>query len=63
MGNHLPHEVRTCETTGLSVCLNAQRFIKLHAVMAVVFLLVGLRSAVSVDELRKLRAEFRSPSA
>jgi len=28
-----------------------------------VFLLVGLRSAVSVDELRKLRAEFRSPSA
>ena len=29
----------------------------------VVFLLVGLRSAVSVDELRKLRAEFRSPSA
>ena len=36
-----PLAVRTCDTTGLPVCLNAQRFIKLHAVMAVIFLLVG----------------------
>ena len=29
---------RRCDTTGLSVCLSAQRFIKLNAVAAVVFL-------------------------
>jgi cytochrome c oxidase subunit 1 len=33
--------VRSCDTTGLPVCLTAQRFIKLHAVIAVVFLLIG----------------------
>ncbi|MFZ5496883.1 MAG: cbb3-type cytochrome c oxidase subunit I [Verrucomicrobiota bacterium] len=32
---------RTCATTGLGVCLDAQRFIKLHAVTGVVFLLLG----------------------
>ncbi len=32
---------RVCATTGLSVCSTAQRFIKLNAVAAVVFLLVG----------------------
>ena len=32
---------RTCPTTGLPVCLDAQRFIKLNAVCAVVFLLIG----------------------
>jgi cytochrome c oxidase subunit I len=32
---------RLCPTTGLPVCLDAQRFIKLNAVSAVVFLLVG----------------------
>ena len=32
---------RICDTTGLPVCLDAQRFIKLNAVAAVVFLLVG----------------------
>jgi cytochrome c oxidase subunit 1 len=32
---------RRCPTTGLSVCLDAQRFIKLNAVSAVVSLLVG----------------------
>jgi len=41
MGNQLAGEVRTCGTTGLPVCLNAERYIKLHAVVAVVFLLVG----------------------
>jgi cytochrome c oxidase subunit 1 len=33
--------VRTCDTTSLPVCLTAQRFIKWHAVVAVVFLLIG----------------------
>src|SRR5262245_12542859 len=32
---------RICATTGLPICLDAQRFIKLNAVAAVVFLLVG----------------------
>lgn len=32
---------RVCATTGLSVCLTAQRFIKLHAVVGIVFLLLG----------------------
>jgi len=40
-GNHAPGEVRACDTTGLPVCLAAQRFVKLHAVTAVVFLLIG----------------------
>ncbi|MBI4518468.1 MAG: cbb3-type cytochrome c oxidase subunit I, partial [Deltaproteobacteria bacterium] len=41
MGNHRSGEVRTCDTTGLSVCLNAQLFIRLHAVLAVVMLFLG----------------------
>jgi cytochrome c oxidase subunit 1 len=32
---------RVCATTGLGVCLDAQRFIKLHAVVGIVFLLLG----------------------
>jgi cytochrome c oxidase subunit 1 len=40
-GNHPPGRVRTCDTTGLPVCLTAAQFVKLHAVAAVVFLLVG----------------------
>ena len=32
---------RVCTTTGLSVCRTAQQFIKLNAVSAIVFLLVG----------------------
>jgi cytochrome c oxidase subunit 1 len=40
-GNHPAGAVRTCETTGLPVCLTAQRFIQWHAVAAVVFLLIG----------------------
>ncbi|MBT5167365.1 MAG: cytochrome C oxidase subunit I [Opitutales bacterium] len=39
-------ESRVCETTGLSVCLAAQRFIKLNAVSAVVFLLLGGIAAI-----------------
>jgi len=45
-GNHPPSMVRTCDTTGLSVCLTSQRFIRWHAVTAVVFLLVGGIGAV-----------------
>lgn len=40
-GNHRAGEVRSCDTTGLPVCLTAQKFIRLHATFAVVFLLVG----------------------
>lgn len=41
VGNHASGQVRSCNTTGLSVCLTAQKFVKLHAVAAVVFLLIG----------------------
>jgi cytochrome c oxidase subunit 1 len=44
-GNHQGN-VRTCETTGLPVCLTAQRFMQLHAVVAVVFLLIGGIAAI-----------------
>jgi cytochrome c oxidase subunit 1 len=40
-GNHVAEEVRSCETTTLPVCLTAQHFIRWHAVVAVVFLLIG----------------------
>jgi len=39
-GNHAG-AVRKCDTTGLPVCLVAQKFVKLNAVLAVVFLLLG----------------------
>jgi cytochrome c oxidase subunit 1 len=39
-------DARTCDTTGLRVCLTAQRFIKLNAVAAVVFLLLGGIAAI-----------------
>ncbi|WP_249755854.1 cbb3-type cytochrome c oxidase subunit I [Microvenator marinus] len=38
--------MRRCDTTGLPVCLDAQAFIKLNAVMAVVYLLVGAIAAL-----------------
>lgn len=41
-----PPRTRTCETTGLTICLTAQRFIKLSAVCAVVFLLLGGIAAI-----------------
>jgi cytochrome c oxidase subunit 1 len=40
-GNHEPGLSRVCETTGFTVDLTAEKFIKLHAVFAVVFLLAG----------------------
>jgi cytochrome c oxidase subunit 1 len=46
VGNHAPGMVRTCDTTSLPVCLTAQLFIRLNAVMAVVSLLVGGVSAL-----------------
>ena len=45
-GNHPPSRVRRCDTTGLPVCLTAQTFIRLHAVAAVIFLLVGGIAAI-----------------
>ncbi len=48
MGNFKDNEVRTCDTTGLPVCLNAQFFIKLNAVCAVVFLLIGAVAAIGL---------------
>ena len=44
--NHAPGMMRKCDTTGLPVCLTAQAFIKLNAVFAVVFLLVGGIAAI-----------------
>ena len=46
IGNHAPGMVRRCDTTGLPVCLVAEPFIKMHAVLGVVFLLVGAVAAV-----------------
>ena len=37
---------RKCDTTGLNVCLTAEKFIKLNAVSAVVFLLIGGIAAI-----------------
>jgi cytochrome c oxidase subunit I len=48
MGNFLPNRFRTCSTTGLPVCYTAQQFIKLNAVFAVVFLLVGAIGAILI---------------
>lgn len=45
-GNHPPGRVRTCGTTGLPVCLTGETFIRLHAVAAVIFLLVGGIAAI-----------------
>lgn len=46
IGNFVSDRFRVCDTTHLPVCLNAQRFIKLHAVLGVVFLAVGGVAAV-----------------
>jgi len=45
-GNFLFGRSRTCDTTGLPVCLEAQRFIRWNAVSAVVTLLIGVVMAV-----------------
>ena len=45
-GNHPASEVRTCDTTSLPVCLTAQQFIRMHAVAAVIFLLIGGIAAI-----------------
>jgi cytochrome c oxidase subunit 1 len=51
-GNHLTGEVRSCDTTSLPVCLTAQKFIRLHAVAAVVFLLIGGIAALALGLTR-----------
>src|SRR5210317_2100975 len=45
-GNHAAGRARSCDTTGLTVCLDAQLFIRLNAVFAVVHLLIGGIAAV-----------------
>jgi cytochrome c oxidase subunit 1 len=52
LGNHPKDEVRACDTTSLPVCLAAQKFIKLHAVVAVVFLLIGGVAALALGLTR-----------
>lgn len=52
VGNHLPGRVRACETTGLPVCLASQRFVKLHLVTGVVFLLIGGIGALALGLTR-----------
>ncbi len=48
MGNHAPAKVRTCDTTGLPVCLVAQKFIRFNAVTGVVALLIGGVAAILI---------------
>jgi cytochrome c oxidase subunit 1 len=52
LGNHPAGAVRACDTTGLAICTTAQTFIKLHAVIAVVFLLVGGVAAILIGLTR-----------
>jgi cytochrome c oxidase subunit 1 len=52
LGNHPKDEVRSCDTTSLPVCMTAQKFIKLHAVAAVVFLLIGGIAALALGLTR-----------
>lgn len=55
--------VRTCDTTGLPVCLDAQFFIRINAVLAVVCLLIGGVAAVMLaltrwQEVHLLRMDW-----
>lgn len=52
MGNFIEGKVRTCNTTGLSVCLKAQTFIRLNAVLAVVCLLIGAIGGILIGLTR-----------
>ncbi|MDQ3262615.1 MAG: cbb3-type cytochrome c oxidase subunit I [Myxococcota bacterium] len=47
-GNHLAASSRVCPTTGLTVCLVAERYIRFNAVAAVVALLIGAVAALLV---------------
>lgn len=47
-GNHPQGEVRVCDTTGLTVCSTAERFIRFNAVMAVLSLTVGGTAALLI---------------
>lgn len=51
-GNHPDGAVRKCDTTGLPVCLTAQKFVKLNAVAAVVSLLMGGVAAILIGLTR-----------
>ncbi|RMG13862.1 MAG: cytochrome C oxidase subunit I [Planctomycetota bacterium] len=62
VGNFLPNQSRTCDTTGLPVCLTAQFFIKAHAVCAVVFLLVGAIGAILLALTRWPAVQLLGPT-
>ncbi len=51
-GNHLAGQMRSCDTTGLPVCLNAQTFVRFNAVIAVVALLLGGTAALLIGLTR-----------
>ena len=51
-GNHAKGMSRVCDTTGLTVDLTAEKFIKLNAVFAVVFLLLGGIAALLIAMTR-----------
>lgn len=61
-GNFKPNEVRTCGTTGLPVCLHAQRFMWLNAVAGVVCLLIGATAAILLALTRWPAVHLLSPS-
>lgn len=47
-----PARVRKCDTYGLPICLDAQFFIRLNAVAAVVFILLGAIAGVTLGLTR-----------
>ncbi|RME62063.1 MAG: cytochrome C oxidase subunit I [Candidatus Dadabacteria bacterium] len=60
-GNFLEGEVRKCETTALPVCLKAEVFVKAHAVLAVVCILMGAIAGVSLGLTRWQAVHLLSP--
>lgn len=53
---------RTCDTTGLPVCLTAQKFIRINGVFAVIFLLVGAIGALLLALTRWPAVQLLSPN-
>ena len=60
-GNFLNKLMRPCDTTGLPVCLTAQKFVKLNAVVAVVSLLIGACAALLLALTRWPAVHLLSP--
>ncbi len=60
-GNHPAGAVRSCETTGLPLCAVSSRFVRWHAVAAVVFLLIGGIGAILLALTRWPAVHLLSP--